>query len=103
MGSLVRLDTRTPWNLCYLSPTGCWCLLSLGFFPVIPVVIYLTCLFPNKLHCQAAIIQTFVLVILPEIFTDLSSGKARDKNDDRWKIHLLEIAIWGFFVSWGFF
>lgn len=65
---------------------------------------YLTCLFPNKLHCQAAIIQTFVLVILPELFTDKSSGKVRDKNDDdRWKIHVLEIAVRIFCVVWGLF
>lgn len=75
-GLTVRLDIRTPWNLCYLSPTGFWCLVSLGFFPVIPVVIYLTCLFQNKLHCQAAVIQTFVLVILPELFTDIRSAKS---------------------------
>lgn len=73
-----------------------------GFFPVIPVVIYLPCLFSKKLHCQAAIIQTFVLVILPELFTDRSSGKVKDKNDDdRWKIHLLEIAVCFFCVVLG--
>lgn len=66
-------------------------------------MIYLTCLFPNKLHCQAAIIQTFVLVILPDLLTDRSSGKARDKNVDRWKIHLLEIAVWIFLCCFGVF
>lgn len=59
-------------------------------------------MFQNKLHCQAAIIQTFVLVVLPQLSTDRSFGKVRDENDERWKIKLLEISAHFFVVFWGF-
>lgn len=68
---------------------------------MIPVVICLTCLFKNKLHFQAPILQTFVLVILPELVTDVSFGKVRAKNDDRWRIHLLETSARSFVLLLG--